>query len=1134
MSSHPLNADQEAAARALDGLVLIAAGAGSGKTRTLAERFARAASDEYGAKGEIPADRILTITYTEKAAGELAERVRATLHGLSRQDQVIRTQYSWISTIHGFCVRVLRRFALEAGVDPLFQVADPVEAGKLSEHAFAEACEAALATEEGRMLLGDFEYEAVFGAITRLARELSSRGLGASALRAPGTRPAHEIIDDAISLFEGGRSEIAACGGSAPSGARLQNRCSETSEALTALRAVDLPAEELSYECWKVLVSWKAGHSNKAIAEVRETLMTQHAVLRGQAAAAASSHYAAAMIGMTERYMAAYTQLKAERALMDFDDLQIRVRELLESSPAVEAACSSMFDLIMVDEFQDTDALQAEIVTRIAGDRLCTVGDECQSIYGFRGADVDVYRAHNASMASHGARSFSLRYNYRSHPDIIRFVNGLFSDETLLGSALIPLEHGREEPSEPLLTEGEPRVEIVMVDGKDLDAGTARRAEAGAVAERLASLRDTHGIRGGDIAVLLRSYAHADTYADALRACGFEASVVGGSRFFALPEVQALRCLASVLANVRDEKALVALLAGDMGRISDDGLWFLCRCARAGERELWDTLTEPPSELSCDDKRRSLRIASVLAEARASVGHMPLSEILLNVVGQSGWGTMLLAGGERDAHRYANVAKFARMASAFEAAGGTGPASFVSYLDARERFKEHTPPASVPDERTGTIRIMSVHAAKGLEFPVVVAADLGSPGRASSDIMRSAPEPDGGMLVTARVADSCKEGANRPPEFARLDSEAKDRDRAEAKRVFYVAATRAREVLILSGVAQLSKDSESAPEVPLTWLRRAAPLIDRAIGHDRSIEIQGVPVGLTVAEPVDVAGEYQRADENADQYEPDAPAVAAPPRVFAQDVMTPPRTLSYSDMAMYGRCPKRFWAERVMRIGSIRSPADESALTFGTAVHAALEASVDGITLDSSRLDAIRRYHGVTEQAAAEFDSAVKACLGSNTLTRLNSMPVVRREWGFGVRISTEPLLDLVGTLDAYGREGSAALVVDYKTGVSGEESELRPRYELQARCYAVAAFADGAREVTVEFLRPQCLNDHGQPHTTTFTFATPDVAAIQAQIQAAHQRMAAGEYDALAARDREVCRGCAIAENLCRAPEPL
>ncbi len=312
------------------GPLLLAAGAGSGKTSVLVERFVRAVRED-----RIAPSRILAITFTERAAGELRERVRARLLELGEREAAGDTEGAAIGTFHGFCARLLRTHALTAGLDPNFTILDEPAAGRLRRLAFRRTLAGLLAGERRAQaieLLAAYGADRVRGMVFGVYAELRSRGESLPTLPDPTPVAPPESTESDSSSLE-----------------------------LEALRACAVLGEAL------------------------------------------------------EHFGRGYEELKQTRSALDFDDLELRARELLERHPGVRRMWAERMELLMVDEFQDTNRRQLALLGLLERDNLFTVGDALQSIYGFRHAEVEIFRERHRELAPRG-EAIALTRNFRARP----------------------------------------------------------------------------------------------------------------------------------------------------------------------------------------------------------------------------------------------------------------------------------------------------------------------------------------------------------------------------------------------------------------------------------------------------------------------------------------------------------------------------------------------------------------------------------------------------------------------------------------------------------------------------------------------------------------------------------------------
>ncbi len=573
---------------------------------------------------------------------------------------------------------------------------------------------------------------------------------------------------------------------------------------------------------------------------------------------------ALAVVALFDRLLRAfgerYEALKAERRAVDFDDLELIAGELLAENAALRASWAERFELLMVDEFQDTNPRQLAILRSLERGNLFTVGDELQSIYGFRHADVGLFRARRAELAETGG-TLALRSNFRSRSEVLDAVNVVFAQRF---GDFAPLQAGREDAR--ALTP-DPAVEVLLTDASDgwkghpgaeaITAGLphtrtfARAAEARLLAQRVRELIDAGEARAGEVVVLLRASGDIETFERALQLQGLRTLATVGT-FWERQQITDLHSYLRALANPRDEEALYGVLASPLVGVSRDGLALLAIASAAKPYGVWDTalaLAGEESDLGASDHALLGSFCAWFEPERAAAAGRGISELLERAIARSGYlrHVVTLDWPER---RLANVHKLLRLAHAFETSEGRDLRAFVDHVEELKRAGGTEPDAPVEDVEPDTVRLMTIHAAKGLEFPVVCVADLG----------RKRPSPDDRLFV-----DGERVGLRlwRPGEgegiktlaFDELRSERQARERQEESRVFYVAMTRAREHLLLSGAVDFgSWPKESDTAAPISWLGPALcpelPELAAAGGGVRSVTVAGgAQIRVTLSDP---------------------------------------------------------------------------------------------------------------------------------------------------------------------------------------------------------------------------------------------------------------------------------------------
>jgi ATP-dependent helicase/nuclease subunit A len=1106
-----LNPGQREAVDSRAERVVVSAGAGSGKTRVLVQRFVDRVLEQEAAGNGSPLRSVLLITFTDKAAGELSERVRQTFSGVGRPDLAREIDGAWISTIHGFCARIVRRHALELGVDPGFSVlADPLS-GIARTAAFERAATGCLGSpglsaviaesvEEGvadlrAMVLAAYDRARSKGVPIEAIGAARSAGYGSAlshlgeTLRVllPEYRRLRQTATVAANLagfvrLEGETVRVAGIG-TLPEGA-------EAAFALGGFRGACRGDEEM-----RTLT----GRINGALQAV-----TQAAV--GALASRRAEAYRALLVAFAREY----EQAKARDGALDFEDLQLLARRLWAERPDIAERVGGQFVEIMVDEFQDTNPLQLEVIAPISRSAQCVVGDVQQSIYRFRDADVALLEAKLAAAGEAGdSQACHLTVNYRSQPSLLDGLNRIFGAPDFFGSDYLTLESGAgadggaTEGTGVRWPAGAPRVEALIVDKASCTEEPWRVVEARALARRMQEIVAAGRAGPGDIVVLVRASTTMPIYVDALREAGFDVVAASSGGFYATAEYADVRALLRVLANPLDDEGVLGLLAGGFGGLTDDALLLLAR--HGGERGLWRALGDAKAAgLAQEDHTRAALLRATIGRLRDARGHLHLADAILHAASVLGPGGGLL--GRRDA--WANVRKAVRLAAEFEREGASDPAAFQRYLDDRQTFVPREPAAGVAVEGSGAIRVMTVHAAKGLEFPVVAVADLGhEPVDRRPSLLLTGGET--GLVIVARGPKAIG-GAKADPSAAweAAVEEERSLDLAEAKRVFYVACTRAQQALVLAG----STDPEGTPRAGIAadWVLQAARHGGSDLAPLLSIAIVG-PQDLPDAPPLTREDRDIRANARGE----------APAPHLREPVPIPvPREVSYTALALFERCAYRFFAERMLRVGSLALPKDDDPLAFGSALHAALELIARGEAVDDARLARIVDGRRLPDGSLARLVSAVTAVRASGVGPLLLQG---RPEVPFAIRVSGGVVR---GTMDLLVTGAENVMVLDYKTGATWDATG--ERYAAQAEIYALALLESGAASVLVRFVHVEAGCEEA-----SYRFAASDRARVLERAEAAFARMRAGDFPPLRAYEPSLCADCPVSGGLCRVVHP-
>jgi ATP-dependent exoDNAse (exonuclease V) beta subunit len=1112
-----LNDEQLAAVEAA-GEVFVSAGAGTGKTSVLVERFARATCDEG-----LDVDSVLVITYTRKAASELRSRIRAALDERGRHDLARELDGAWISTIHGFCNRLLKAHPFAVGLDPRFRELDEAGAAVLRGESFERALTDFCADgDEARLrLLATHGAGGLRRMLTTVYETLRSAGreleleLGART----GLEPALDRFREAARCLADDADATETQRANAAEGLRLAR------PGALAERVLDLAALR------------SRGERAATFEEARRLL--ERAALEELAADDRDL-----LQDLLERFAREYDAAKRRESAVDFEDLQLAARTLLRDDARVRENEQLRFRVIMVDEFQDTNRLQCELIDLLSRPEteLFFVGDEFQSIYGFRHADVEVFRERRLQSAN----LLALRRNYRSRPEVLAAVNHLFGPE--FGDGFQPLAASGEF-GEPAL--GHP-AELLVTD-KASYAGSGehwRRAEARHIAWRVRELVETGAASAGEIVLLFAAGTDAEWYEEELRREGLPTYRATGRGYFGQQQVSDLLAYLSLLQNRYDDVALATVLASPFVGVSNDALVLVRR--HAGRRPLFTGLERRfPDGLDGGDERLLRAFRQRYDRLVAASARLSLERLCEQVLVEHDYDLAILA--RWDGHRrFANLRKLARLARAYEALRGADLEGFVRFVRDQDALGAKELEAVAEEEGAGAVRLLTIHAAKGLEFKVVIVADAGrdTGGPPSADEIVALSDGRFGFRMVHPTR------GDREPVFDYDEvNEARARqERAERLRLYYVAMTRAIDRLIVSGAIDPGRPSDR--ETPIGWVldRLDAGAELEAAGAGRPLELVRGDARLLIrvdrfdpeahreAEPAAPAVVTETGQLALFAELPEGPPPVAPVLPPLPEPAEPPqheaRRLSYSALALFDRCSYRYWAERVAgmrpRNGGRPAPGDAGGLAateVGDAVHRLLE-HVDlarpAPPAPASLELAVRSwYPTVTDGELARIAAFVDTYCGSELARRIAALPAARPERPFA--FEHDGVL-LHGRLDVLWRDGDRALVLDYKTNALGETDAaevVEREYRLQRLVYALACLRDGAEEVEVvyHFLESPAA-------VVSATFTAGDRPGLEAELSAAISRIRRGVF--VPTPSELACADCPALDLVCAGPRLL
>ena len=1051
------------------------AGAGSGKTTVLIARILHLLENKMA-----DLDKIVAITFTDAAATEMKMRLRREFRKKAPVDNPAemtrwrqlerRADTARLSTIHSFCSALVRENALRAGFDPEFAVLAEAESVLLTNDIVEETLHSLLEQEARHPDRdGPATRAAAQIGFARLARELYAmlnrrRLMGliqeAGFPHEPEALARHwrQLVEEAqqrhflalrhsrrLASF---RSLLESLGGA----------CSDPDDAREAgrrllVRAIDRiqhsgDAREIENEIRGILeINYRRTSSKnwdearldrlkRVQKEIKEFAGSQIPPDTDPEVEAKAAALAADIGCVYENLTNAYKRGKLERASADFDDLIQAAYEMLRDNDEIRARTARGIKFLLIDEFQDTDSWQLQIARLLAdhpeGPDLFIVGDAKQSIYDFRGAEVEVFQAEKCS----GQVTF-LDKNYRTLPDVLSFINETFQRSGLL-EAVEP-DYAPLTPHRPAL--GKPRVEFLLPPSRDDKPGVDayRSGEAEMIAARLDEMvrgpqsvmvfdRDGQGRPAGfgDAAILFRAMSSVYLYEEALRRRNIPYRVIAGRGYYERQEIIDLRNLLAVLVDPCDEMSLLGFLRGPLGGMSDEALVTLS--SGCGLLDAFNSADVPPGF----EENAALEHARALVARLRARSCMPLPAFLRYLLDETGLESIELSQflGVQKAH---NVRKAIDLANDF---AGTQPAtlaSFLRYLDQAALDDIREGEAPMQPEGAGAVTLMSIHKSKGLEFPIVVAADLS---REPKNQDRGAVMLHRRLGMGVRVTDSG--GDTATPAICRaIKNEQAEKDEAEQARMLYVAMTRARDWLLLGGSPEPGKQSwmQTFDELYSVCSADDGAVVQGSSGEWSAVVRRAGPGETTrrnVAPRAHQGGAHEDVWKELARRAGPVGAIAAARKTFSVSELL--------DAIFNTADDEEPWdAEE-----SEYDPAARERMFRGTLVHRMFERwdfsgdpPIEAVLADECP-DPARR--SVFEPALREVAVKFKK---SELAPRFASCPI-QREVPFYLDVGGALVH---GVIDAVLEGG--AMVLDYKTGRPG--STMANRYEFQLRLYAAA-----------------------------------------------------------------------------------
>ena len=1081
MSELAFTPAQDRAIHCINKNVVVSAGAGSGKTRVLVQRFLYLISRGAARREDTVLPReILAVTFTRKAAAEMRDRIRKGIEkqvafGQERaywEQQLKGLHQAQIGTIHSFCSSLLRANPVECSLDPGFVVMEETDHDEFvntevrnrlrrllheKDPAACRLCDeygsSSLLEQTVYFLQKGFSFEE--GTLTQKYKEtLAETDREAERLKARFTQ---EFAD--------------AC---APANrALLENELERIRSALG-----DLTQQENTQYLQALGKGLQRKGKNKdAIDAVKTSLDIVLSKPLCQKALSLAPDWEAYLLAMQQNIK----NRKQEQGLLGFDDLEEMALSLLENHPDVLAKCRRQYRYIMVDEFQDTNERQRQLIYLLCGgnkeklkdNRLFVVGDAKQSIYRFRGADVSVFARVRNEIAVTGGELICLNDNFRTVDTVLQLCNNLFPN--LMGSS--PAQDVYYEALLPhRQTEIKPEFYIHHYNGKEITGIEARQAETDRLAGRLAVLH-REGLPCRDMAVLLQNMNHVALLTEAMRRNGVPYAVIDGRGFYDCMEVQDLLNILSFIMNPHDNLNLSGILRSVYMGLDDATLTRIHLALMAADTEsvkvslssdidtepmtsspstahsasktpvsLWDYLQRASIALNDTQEKAVKRAVTVLRKLLAAGNTLNLPDFCREMQKLLHPEAVLALQPDGEG-QLANMYKFFRLANEFSVQKQGTLQDFVTRMTRLQTGKNREAAATVVAE--DVVQVLTVHKSKGLEFPLVAIPFLDTAFK--TDSRKAAWHPSLGLGISFLDED----GTLIPSEvLKKIREDNAGKEREEKIRLLYVAMTRAKDRLILSGCRKKTK-APSAANHWLNWIEQN--LKEKYDGVER----KDITVNPSVVQNVKILP--GPTADISDDIKDILLRNIEPLECYGGRAMN---RFSASSLQNYVDCPRRYYYQFIEAIPPLdvrekqgkRLPPD----VLGSLVHNVLEQyakwRMENRFAEDEQVWRAFYEMAVAELAGGRFDLAkdgetmLKEYLQSD-LYRSFSKKQVFAEYGFQMLLVDEDFrCTISGFIDVIAEDSDGGLeIIDYKSGQPPKDTEMKKGYAWQLALYKMA-----------------------------------------------------------------------------------
>ena len=1108
--------EQAQAVNDLDHDIVLGAGAGSGKTRVLVSRFIRLLSQK---RAEV--DQIMALTFTKKAAAEMQERIRKEIikreesadsfeHKKYWYQQKLNLNQATIATFHSFASNILRQYPVISEVDPEFQVLEENEAFDLLDETISEVIEEGLNEEKDNVmkLVRTYNLYPLADKLISIYREMRKDNLAVEKLieltfqsledsRAERERTKQELIQMVEGLINKFETE-GASGKTVQKMEDLKVKWPTLKEKLH--KAVDLDqsifADVIGIK--DIIKNNLSSNLNAHATEIKDMLKSsefQSLFIIEQAEQIIRP--LTEVISLIEEK---YTNKKEANSFLDFYDLQDRLIKVLKSNEALIENLNDQFKYIMVDEFQDNNPVQEEIIELLGQNpeiNIFLVGDPKQSIYRFRGADVRVFNRQKQVIQKRNGEIYKLSKNFRSRPSILRFVNFLFEQilENDPGIEYQKLTSFRNEQAEDL--------ELNLIAAKELDKSLSsdelRELEAAVLAERTAEIIDNEDylIREGenkrkvqpeDISYLFQALSNVELYEEALLKRNIAVNVVNGRGFYEQQAVIDIINLIKVIENNYRDFELTGLLRSPFCGLNDNEIY---KVNKNKSEYLWDYLLENElTELETKKRKYLQEFIQKIEKARRLRDVKNPYDLIKELITACNYREALKAD-HNYKQQWANLDKVLYQIKELYQKRNCSLSEVLEYFQ-KNRDNETREGQAELKSKEGAVQLMSVHQAKGLEFPVVIIPDI------QRKLIHHNNIPD--ILINQERGLGIKVNTNNGNQGTPLYNELKEweieMELYEKIRLLYVAMTRAEDKLILSGYTKNNRKTNF--EDSKSWLDWLAAYLGKN-SFDKSEEIcfnydneeLKLKVNLIKNQELKTEDSVQSESEsqeltisdwNDEENWEELNSKIKPIKTISQEHK---EEISVTGLLEYERCPRLYYLRYIKNIPSLDELTVKKGqkeykdnfmdpLKKGLIIHRLYELA--GLEADPGeyieQVITEMNYSEIGTEEKAELIDILKSYQNreKNYLTKQSELAKTYHEKQFTLNF---PQFYLRGTIDnIYVYDDKQLEIIDFKTNniTKAEVDEKSREYKLQLESYCLAAsnlFSVESIKYRIEYLTP-------------------------------------------------------------------